>query len=143
MSRNASFNVEHYHSGDLTNQEVTTSRVDASLKPSMRNVYRNGQCHALALAIHHQAGHPIGVVHLWGSPNHFFNYDKNDHSMGIDVDGRRPVKDIVKEYGESHRQVTPNYVMKKTSEEKWLNAHHEAAHAVAPTVLNTLTSPTK
>lgn len=134
-----SFEVEHYPAGDISNTDVQKSRVTAALKPAMQNVYRNGQCHALALAVHQQAGHPIGVVHLWGEPNHFFNYDKDNHKMGFDVDGHRPVKDIVKDYGESHRQVSPNYVMKKTSEHKWLNAHHEAAHAVAPTVLSTKT----
>ena len=114
---------------------IQTTRVNASLTANMKSAYRNGQCHALALAIHHQTGHPIGVVNLWGEPNHFFNYDKDNHKMGFDVDGHRPVAKIVKDFGESHQQVTPRYVMKKTSEHNWLDANHEAAHAVAPTVL--------
>ena len=140
MSSIKKFKVSHYpaNSGGDPDAEVQTTRVDASLKANMKNAYRNGQCHALALAIHHQAGHPIGVVHLYGSPNHFFNYDKDNRKMGFDADGHRPVKDIVKEYGESHRQVSARYVLDKTSKEGWLNANHEAAHAVAPTILRGL-----
>ena len=136
---------------------VITTKVDASLSnPKMREPFYRGHCHALALAIHKDSGHPIGAAYYDGrdSPSHFFNYDKDNPKMGFDANGYSPVKDIVGKSGtwndktkstdwkpNKHKVVTPDYVVKETSKEGWLPGHHEAARAIAPTILNSRTSP--
>ena len=148
------FDVE-YHASPIRPEKM---RVDAQLSnPKMRNVFSSGQCHALALSIHEQGGHPIGAVYYHGSdiPRHFFNYDKDNPKMGFDAKGHRPVKDIAGKSGtwnsatESidlkpnvHKEVSPAFVRETTeNKEGWLAAHHDAARAVAPTILNSRTSP--
>lgn len=126
--------VEHYWENSTFDSEPKRykTKITSDLTSRMKMAYRNGQCHALALAVNKQEGHPIGVVHLWGEPNHFFNYDKHNSKMGFDVDGHRPVRDIVKDYGESHHKVNPSYIEKRQKTGELLNPNHEAAHLIAP-----------
>jgi len=138
---------------------VITTKVDATLShPAMREPFYRGHCHALALAIHKDSGHPIGAVYSNNRtvPTHFFNYDKDNPKMGFDATGYRPVKDIVgvsanydpeiKDHvitPNRHEKVTPEYVAKETSKEGWLPGHHEAAQAIAPTILKSRRPPRK
>ena len=130
---------------------LVTAKVDAKLsKKIMREPFLRGHCHALALAIHKEAGHPIGAVYTGNRdfPSHFFNYDKSNPKMGFDAHGHRPVTEIAGSTGKwnsetssidmtpnTHKEVTPEYVAKETSKEGWLPGHHEAATAIAPTIL--------
>lgn len=137
MSRRDAFTVEHYweNPGPEENPKRYRTKITSDLTSRMKMAYRNGQCHALALAIHKQEGHPLGVVHSYGEPNHFFNYDKNNPKMGFDVDGHRPVKDIVEDYGTSHHKISPSYIEKHQKNGRLLNPNHEAAHVVASTLI--------
>ena len=131
--------------------KIKSIKVDADLSsPEMRLPFHRGHCHALALAINEQSGHPIGAVYNPGSDRarHFFNYDKEDPKMGFDAHGYRPVTEIVGKMGKwnaekkdydiisnVHKKVTPEYVVKTTQgQEGWLDAHHDAARAIAPKI---------
>jgi hypothetical protein len=155
------FSVEHYSipRNRFEESSVITTKVDATLSHKrMRDPFYRGHCHALALAIHKDSGHPIGAVYSNNRnyPTHFFNYDKDNPKMGFDATGYRPVKDIVgvgSNYDwetkghvitpNRHEKVTPEFVVKETSKEGWLPGHHEAAQAIAPTILKSRRPPRK
>ena len=98
------FKVAHWAKGapGADPSFVDHTQVEGKMTPEVKHAYSQGQCHALAMAINHKMGHPIGAVYEYHQgqdiPLHFFNYDKSDRTMGFDADGRRPVEKIVSKF---------------------------------------------
>ena len=119
--------------GEVAHTPVTGRTYDEGTQ----DVFAYGQCHALAMAINKLEGHPIGVVKSKSLGEvHYFNYDKNDPSIGIDAWGRSPVKSIVGT-GETHEPTNVSEIRSvvKKSRGSWMKPNVAAAMKVAHHVL--------
>jgi hypothetical protein len=145
------FRVAHWAKGAFGADPsfVSHTQVDGKMTPEVKHAYKQGQCHALAMAINHTAGHPIGAVYEYrqgkDEPMHFFNYDKKDRTMGFDADGYRPVEKIVSKFhGQTdsgfaiHGSSSVDEIRKTVSQAKggWMKPNVSAAMTIAPTILS-------
>jgi len=116
--------------------------------PDVQHTFLNGHCHGLACHINELNGNTIGRIRLVDEDEeetkHFFNYDHKDPEMGIDIHGRRPIKDMMHDvaspvYKAYHEPITPKEMHDETADEdKWLPIAHGASKQVAQAIIRKL-----
>ena len=106
------------------------------------SAFTGGSCHGLAYHIWLQTGgtHTIGAVRADFTNHknyvtHLFNYDPKNTKMGYDVKGYRPVREIVKDFGDTHTPMTHAEFEQEMGTEGWLPVHHSASRRLAKMVL--------
>lgn len=144
------------------------------INDAAQRAYSMGQCHALALAMHERGYRMGAVVEApdewedhheeyrepqqrvpdrpgaqYGRPDitdshHFFAYDPHSPAHGIDIEGRRPIREIVHGYGDdnlTHEEVTPSEVYHAIHYGGYPEPHMTAARSIARKIAPKVRSP--